>query len=677
MTTPQSSVPTARRSGNSGHFARGRGGGGTPSSGRWSAVAAAGSNGTGSGGHRSNSRGEPRGSFGKMSNRSDASHEQLVCLLAMLVGQMVVVTLQRGERYVGVLAAASTETGDLGLVLKMAQPLRGHDLGEIVFSLVISGSEIVEIDAAGARLSSAAELDAQQQTNKVPTGFRTDTEISAGAVHGDGRTLQRWVDQDAPDDTGGLADSLDRTTLNGSWDQFAANEERFGVTSNYEETMYTTKLDRSGKDFKERERQAEQLANEILSGSTSNVHVAEERNQTGNEMDEEARYGAVARSSVPKEPEAEVPPAELDATELTSSAEPPPSKALTADFRQFVSAERERLVVRKAELAKKEKQSRLADLKVWAQTFQLKTPVPADVAMLKRSVSSKAAASTSSSPSVTPAHPVESRSKVAGMTIPSIPTFKKPEEKKAPSRLSAKAATFNPHAASITPSAAARPKTSEPAHPFFGTRELKNRPGGSSTRLGEDFRPPKGKKLATAAQVTVWWPYTGRPFRQQIATSTNKSPEGAPMAVPAQPVVPLVASFPPGGSSPVAGMSPSQLPAGTASPHMAVRPSGKSPNMPPQQQLLVPASGSPHVGQQQPFPTFVYNPYGQYRFPGQPPYMPPDAQMPVGAQVAPMVYRAPMAYGQPVPPFPVQPGAPFVRPGKPQRTRSHRDKGAS
>ena len=108
MTTPQSSVPTARRSGNSGHFARGRGGGGTPSSGRWSAVAAAGSNGTGSGGHRSNSRGEPRGSFGKMSNRSDASHEQLVCLLAMLVGQMVVVTLQRGERYVGVLAAAST-----------------------------------------------------------------------------------------------------------------------------------------------------------------------------------------------------------------------------------------------------------------------------------------------------------------------------------------------------------------------------------------------------------------------------------------------------------------------------------------------------------------------------------------------------------------------------------------
>ena len=61
-----------------------------------------------------------------------------------------------------------------------------------------------------------------------------------------------------------------------------------------------------------------------------------------------------------------------------------PNKELTADFRQFVSAERERLVVRKAELAKKEKQSRLADLKVWAQTFQLKTPVPEDVANMRR-----------------------------------------------------------------------------------------------------------------------------------------------------------------------------------------------------------------------------------------------------------------------------------------------------
>lgn len=53
----------------------------------------------------------------------------------------------------------------------------------------------------------------------------------------------------------------------GGWDQFAANEARFGVKSNYEETLYTTKLDKSAKDYKDRERKAEQLAKEIMNVS--------------------------------------------------------------------------------------------------------------------------------------------------------------------------------------------------------------------------------------------------------------------------------------------------------------------------------------------------------------------------------------------------------------------------
>ena len=49
----------------------------------------------------------------------------------------------------------------------------------------------------------------------------------------------------------------------GTWDQFAANEEKFGITTRFDENVYTTKLDRSGKDFKERERKAERIAAEI------------------------------------------------------------------------------------------------------------------------------------------------------------------------------------------------------------------------------------------------------------------------------------------------------------------------------------------------------------------------------------------------------------------------------
>lgn len=121
---------------------------------------------------------------------------------------------------------------------------------------------------------------------KHPTypAFRTDTEISKSAFDptAGGRTLQKWSDDPglSPLDTdnpgglpawaapsgnsaadGGLTASEPAA---GGWDQFAANEAKFGIKSDYEETLYTTKLDRSGKDFKERERKAERLAREIM-----------------------------------------------------------------------------------------------------------------------------------------------------------------------------------------------------------------------------------------------------------------------------------------------------------------------------------------------------------------------------------------------------------------------------
>ena len=51
------------------------------------------------------------------------------------------------------------------------------------------------------------------------------------------------------------------------------------MKTNFDEDLYTTKLDRSGKDYRERERKANQLAQEILSSGATNAHVAEERNQ--------------------------------------------------------------------------------------------------------------------------------------------------------------------------------------------------------------------------------------------------------------------------------------------------------------------------------------------------------------------------------------------------------------
>lgn len=55
--------------------------------------------------------------------------------------------------------------------------------------------------------------------------------------------------------------SLEPTS--GDWDQFAANEKLFGVQSDYHEELYTTKLEKGGKGWTEKEKWAEKLAREI------------------------------------------------------------------------------------------------------------------------------------------------------------------------------------------------------------------------------------------------------------------------------------------------------------------------------------------------------------------------------------------------------------------------------
>lgn len=49
-----------------------------------------------------------------------------------------------------------------------------------------------------------------------------------------------------------------------AWDQFETNARLFGTTSTYQEELYTTKLDKSGADYKKREKEADRLAAEIM-----------------------------------------------------------------------------------------------------------------------------------------------------------------------------------------------------------------------------------------------------------------------------------------------------------------------------------------------------------------------------------------------------------------------------
>ncbi|CAN7084407.1 unnamed protein product [Brassica oleracea var. botrytis] len=79
------------------------------------------------------------------------------------------------------------------------------------------------------------------------------------------------------------------------WNQFEVNETLFGVTSTFDEELYTTKLER-GPRTRELEEQALRIAREIEGENTRDLHVAEERGLqlSGKfDIDEETKYSSV------------------------------------------------------------------------------------------------------------------------------------------------------------------------------------------------------------------------------------------------------------------------------------------------------------------------------------------------------------------------------------------------
>jgi len=92
-------------------------------------------------------------------------------------------------------------------------------------------------------------------------------------------------------------DDASRKKQFAGWDQFTVNEEKFGVTTTYDENLYTTSLDRKAVP-KDLEAKAAQLAAEIEGTAAPNALLAEERGQElpeNEQYDEEARYSTVLR----------------------------------------------------------------------------------------------------------------------------------------------------------------------------------------------------------------------------------------------------------------------------------------------------------------------------------------------------------------------------------------------
>lgn len=205
-------------------------------------------------------------------------------------GSVVMATLNNGSRLEGILDRVDLQERRVLLKMVFVWPEATSAVPQEHAFRDFALSDLVALSAAAVNFAEATGGG----------GFATDTDITAatGATGRAGgmRELARW--EGGEDGEGaGLEDDMPPGSRH--WDQFATNQKLFGVVTSFDESAYTTVLDRESAEFKTRHTEAERLAREIErgTGSTSNPHLAEERGAVfdDSQLDEEDRYGAVVR----------------------------------------------------------------------------------------------------------------------------------------------------------------------------------------------------------------------------------------------------------------------------------------------------------------------------------------------------------------------------------------------
>ncbi|MCJ1435475.1 hypothetical protein MMC27_004848 [Xylographa pallens] len=243
------------------------------------------------------------------SHRSMASQDPIVSdrnandrqmwALGNATGLIATVVTRKGDSFTGVFAGATTEVNESTFLFKMVRQLLERSKentngirdcsGEFVgagsdHSMVFNAGDIADISIEN------VPTTASNSQNGAGQGFRIDSDISANFAPRE-RNLQRW---EAPSSTD-VDMSLESS---GEWDQFKANEERFGLKSDFNEEMYTTRIDRSGPMYRLREIEAERKVREIQGDLSSNSHMIEERGLEieDNGHNEEDKYSGVRRN---------------------------------------------------------------------------------------------------------------------------------------------------------------------------------------------------------------------------------------------------------------------------------------------------------------------------------------------------------------------------------------------
>ncbi|KAJ5587814.1 SM domain found in ataxin-2 [Penicillium hispanicum] len=241
----------------------------------------------------------------KESNTPDHhAHDRLVFLFASFIGLHAVITTKSGEKFSGIFSSSTLETSDSSFLLKMVQRASQEnqpktngvsDVGSPYLGTApehIIAFDVKDVTDIAVPNVSPAEVSVKESNGTA--GFRTDSDISGNLAMRE-RTLQRWEPENDVD----LALESSTGDTKG-WDQFEANERLFGAKTNYDENLYTTRIDRSDPSYRQKQVEAARIAREIEGSDVDNPHMREERGlvapDTG-DQDEEDKYSGVRREN--------------------------------------------------------------------------------------------------------------------------------------------------------------------------------------------------------------------------------------------------------------------------------------------------------------------------------------------------------------------------------------------
>lgn len=248
----------------------------------------------------------------------------LANVLAVLIAKNVSVITTNGAMYNGYFSTTEGPSSNhpLNIVLRYAtiakpSPPPSQSLikvlnlrGTIADRILIPLSLVSVIRAAPLQSYTPSTHLRDPDTSHKALPFGTDADISHGAP-GTTRQLRPFqhFSGTQPDSSSSKpedASTLDELTFGDlaisavssseKWDQFQVNQDKFGVTTSFDENEYTTKLDREGPHYHQRELQAARIASEIENDISHNVHILEERNHTlAEDFSEEDRFSGVTR----------------------------------------------------------------------------------------------------------------------------------------------------------------------------------------------------------------------------------------------------------------------------------------------------------------------------------------------------------------------------------------------